>query len=57
MSYSSIDPEGYPGTPEYQDWQEERALRVWHERLAYMEEIDELNLIYPYNWVPPTQLP
>jgi len=56
MSYSSIDPEGYPGTQEIQDWQEERALRVWHESLAYMEEIDELNLIYPYNWVLPTQL-
>ena len=50
MSYSSIDPEGYPGSQEYQDWQEERALRVWHERLAYMEELDEVNLMFPYNW-------
>jgi len=49
MSYSSIDPEGYPGTPEYQDWQEERALRVWHGPLAFLEELDEVNLMFPYN--------
>ncbi len=49
MSYSSLDPEGYPGTPEFQEWQEERARRMWHERLAYMEEVDEINLMFPYN--------
>ena len=49
MSYSSIDPEGYPGTQEFQDWEEERARRMWHERLAYMEEVDEMNLMFPYN--------
>ncbi len=49
MSYSSLDPEGYPGTPEHQDWEEERARRMWHERLAYMEEVDEMNLMFPYN--------
>ena len=49
MSYSSLDPEGYPGTQEYQDWQEERSRRAWHERLAYMEEVDEMNLMFPYN--------
>ena len=50
MSYSSLDPEGYPGTPEFQDWEEERSRRAWHERLAYMEEVDEMNLMFPYNW-------
>ena len=49
MSYSSLDPEGYPGTPEFQDWEEERSRRAWHERLAYMEEVDEMNLMFPYN--------
>ncbi len=49
MSYSSLDPEGYPGTPEHQDWEEERSRRAWHERLAYMEEVDEMNLMFPYN--------
>ncbi len=49
MTYSSLDPEGYPGTPEHQDWEEERSRRAWHERLAYMEEVDEMNLMFPYN--------
>ena len=49
MCYSSLDPEGYPGTQEYQDWQEERSRRAWLDRLAYMEEVDEMNLMFPYN--------
>ena len=47
MCYLSLDPEGYPGTQEYQEWEEERALRAWRERLSYMEEVDFDNLIYP----------
>jgi len=49
MSYSSLDPEGYPGTPEFQDWEEEYSRRMWLDRLAYMEEVDELNFCFPYN--------
>jgi len=49
MSYSSLDPEGYPGTQEFQDWEEEYSRRMWLDRLAYMEEVDELNISYPYN--------
>ena len=49
MSYSSLDPEGYPGTQEFQDWEEEYSRRMWLDRLAYMEEVDEMNLMYPYN--------
>ena len=49
MSYSSIDPEGYPGSPEFQEWQEERSRRALLERLAYLEEVDEINLMFPYN--------
>jgi hypothetical protein len=47
MSYLSIDPEGYPGTQEAQEWEEEHARRAWLQRISYMEEVDFDNLIFP----------
>ena len=50
MSYLSIDPEGYPGTQEAQEWEEEHARRAWLQRISYMEEVDFDNLIFPDRW-------
>ena len=36
-----LDPAGWPGTPEYQELEEERARRAYHLRLAAMEELSE----------------
>ena len=47
MCYLSIDPEGYPGTQENQEWEEEAARRAWIQRLSYMEEVDFDDLMYP----------
>ena len=36
-----IDPHNFPGTPEYQELQEERAQRAYYAQLSAMEEMIE----------------
>ena len=36
-----VDPHNWPGTPEYQQLQEERAQRAYYAQLSAMEEMME----------------
>ena len=40
-----IDPHDWPGTPEYQQLQEERAQRAYFLQLAAMEEQQEIHAL------------
>ena len=40
-----LDPHDGPGTPEYQELQEERARRAYYQQLAAMEELEEIHAL------------